>query len=331
MAFLAGGELQPEEEGEADSEYQPNMDMSNMSDDDDSLYSAGTPHSVATSCLSTPDVRGLATPTNTDTPDGFKRPRDLDSSVHSASRTLNFDISPPLQRTYSTRSRNPMTDTRIEDIEQQFVPFDITPDMYDPVCDTDDYGEFLKELYGGSNMQTEYNEEEDQEFVYCPDEADEQTADPEELRNDKATKVTKKEVAELMSELLEFADSSMKVDDEKKKKKKKKVPLPGDQIFEAIKSHTKTVKVVPKETAAAAAPTASAAAIPELSCSQRAQLEVQLSQHIQLVSQMALLSSHSPVWRGVRAQCDTMLGEVVQASLSPGSVAAQSNLYTRCE
>ena len=105
VAFLAGGELQPEEEGEADSEYQPNMDMSNMSDDDDSLYSAGTPHSVATSCLSTPDVRGLATPTNTDTPDGFKRPRDLDSSVHSASRTLNFDISPPLQRTYSTRSR----------------------------------------------------------------------------------------------------------------------------------------------------------------------------------------------------------------------------------
>ena len=155
-------------------------------------------------------------------------------------------------------------------------------------------------------------------------------ADPEELRNDKATKVTKKEVAELMSELLEFADSSMKVDDEKKKKKKKKVPLPGDQIFEAIKSHTKSAKVLPKETVAAAPPTASAAALPELSCSQRRQLELQLSQHIQLVSQMALLSSHSPVWRGVRAQCDTMLGEVVQASLSPGSVAAQSNLYTRC-
>ena len=116
-----------------------------------------------------------------------------------------------------------MTDKRIEDIEQQFIPFDITPDMYDPVetWDNDDYSTFLKEMYNEEMYNDEaYNEEEDTEFVYCPDEADEHTKDPEELRNDKATKVTKKEVAELMAELCEFADSSLKTDADDSRKKK---------------------------------------------------------------------------------------------------------------
>ena len=261
-----------------------------------------------------------------------------------ASRILDFDSTPPDNfEGYSTRSKNPMTDKRIEDIEQQFIPFDITPDMYDPVetWDNDDYSTFLKEMYNEEMYNDEaYNEEEDLEFVYCPDEADEHTKDPEELRNDKATKVTKKEVAELMAELCEFADSSLKTDadDSRKKKsgKKKRVPLPGEQIFEAIKEHTRVdANKAVKETAASEPLVeesndnqAETEIETELTFEQREELGSQISQHIQLLTQMSLLSSHNSTWRSVKGQCSTMLAEVAGASLRPGSVAAQTNLYT---
>merc|ERR1719187_2352237 len=98
--------------------------------------------------------------------------------------------------------------------------------MYDmPYDENDDYSEFLKALYGGKTLDEKINtsnieEDEDPEFVYCQNEVEEHTKDPEELRNDKATKVTKKEVAELMAELCEFADSSLKTDGDENRKKK---------------------------------------------------------------------------------------------------------------
>ena len=366
VVFLAGGMLQPEEEGDRDTEYRPDLDPFADDDDDDSLFSEGTPRSQReesfNSCLSTPNASQVfhfikkigsasssfspqGTPNPSKTPDHgtFKRPFLARGSNNLASRILDFDSTPPENfEGYSTRSKNPMTDKRIEDIEQQFIPFDITPDMYDPVetLDNDDYSTFLKEMYNEEMYNDEaYNEEEDLEFVYCPDEADEHTKDPEELRNDKATKVTKKEVAELMAELCEFADSSLKTDadDTRKKKgaKKKRAPLPGEQIFEAIKEHTRgdTNKVV-KETAnseplvESTDSKAEAETDTELTVDQRDQLGSQISQHIQLLTQMSLLSSHNSSWRSVKGQCSTMLAEVAAASLRPGSVAAQTNLYT---
>jgi len=340
LALLAAGELQPEEEGDKDEEYRPDLDPFADDDDDDSLFQSeeGTPRSQReesfnTSCLSTP--ASIGTPRSFATPDSstFKRPFLARGSMavhrHAASRSLDFDAA-PLERSYSTRSNNPLTEVRIEDIEQQFIPFDITPDMYDPVRENDDYSEFLKDMFGGSSAEVEYNEEEDTEFVYCPDEADEQTADPEELRNDKATKVTKKEVAELMAELCEFADSSLRSDADNKKKKvvkKKKAPLPGDQIFEAIKEHTeaaaKEVKVVEVMSVEEVV-----VATEQVTAEQRSMIAEQMSQHVQLATQMGLMASHNETWRGVRRQCEAMLGEVASASLQPGSVAASSNLYT---
>ena len=57
---------------------------------------------------------------------------------------------------YGTRSRRTLTEFNIEELEEQFVPFDITPDMYDVPCDNDDYAEFLKTLYSGANKQQRY-------------------------------------------------------------------------------------------------------------------------------------------------------------------------------
>jgi tRNA U38,U39,U40 pseudouridine synthase TruA len=86
---------------------------------------------------------------------------------------------------YVTRSRRNLNSVNIEELEQMFVPFDITPgrftwqmislivifivhsnyhrnysmlwqafklDMYDIPCDNDDYAEFLKTLYAGSGQ-----------------------------------------------------------------------------------------------------------------------------------------------------------------------------------
>ena len=45
-----------------------------------------------------------------------------------------------------TRSKLPLNDTPLEEIEQAFIPPDITPDLYDTTCDNADWQEFLKEF-----------------------------------------------------------------------------------------------------------------------------------------------------------------------------------------
>jgi len=337
-------DLHEEDNAGEDPEYNPEFDKLNFSDDDDSIFTSeqgsevGTPQTINTdSRLSS--ISGVATPSSSGqlkpTPDQFKRPfRSLGVERLSASRILDFD-SPDPHPGYSTRSRNPMTDTLIEDIEQTFIPPDITPDMYEVTCENDDYSEFLKELYGSSLVDTNTSNvedlEEDPEFVYCPDEADKQTTDPEELRNDKATKITKKEVAELIAELQECANQAN--DDASKKKliKRKKTPLPGDAIYEAVKEHVENdmIKEIAESNITEQSVDVTADILPELTDSERAEIGLQMQQHIQLVTQMSLLSSHNPMWRSVRSQCDKMMSQMVTTSLSsPSSLAGQSNLVT---
>merc|ERR1711962_183273 len=105
----------------------------------------------------------------------------------------------------TTRATNPMTDRNLEDIEQQFVPFDVTPDMYDVnPCENEDYGKFLKGVYGDRNNS--YIEEEDEEYVYNPEE----DLDPEEFREDKDADVGKEELADLLDDLKVFANNKMR-------------------------------------------------------------------------------------------------------------------------
>ena len=340
-------------EEENDPEYNPELDAYNMSDDDESLVTSeqsevGTPHTQNTdSRLS--GLGGLATPTSSrrPTPDQFKRPfRSVCGDRQQASRSLDFDTEEVSGAgRYSTRSRVPMTDTALEEIEQLFVPPDITPDMYEMAVDNDDYSEFLKELYGsgytepntGTGLE-DLDLEDDPEFVYCPDEADKFTKDPEELRNDKATKITKKEVADLMAELLEEATNDNDIASKKKHNKRKKAQLPGEAIYEAVKEHTENSSVkVSVEPPTSAAPDYSQAGAqhtveetwPCLTVDQKRELDLQVQQHIQLLTQMSLLTSHNPMWVEPRRHCDTMLSQLLGASLAhPHSSASQPNLLT---
>jgi len=336
-------DLHEEDNTGEDPEYNPEFDKLNFSDDDDSIFTSeqgsevGTPQTMNTDSRMS-SLSGVTTPSSGQhkpTPDQFKRPfRSLGVERLSASRILDFDTPDP-HPGYSTRSRNPMPDTLIEDIEQTFIPPDITADMYEVTCENDDYSEFLKELYGTSLVDTNTSNiedlEEDPEFVYCPDEADKQTTDPEELRNDKATKITKKEVAELIAELQECANQAN--DDASKKKliKRKKTPLPGDAIYEAVKEHAENdmIKEIAESHTIEKGLDVATEILPELTDSERAEIGRQMQQHIQLVTQMSLLSSHNPMWKGVRSQCDQMMSQMVTASLSsPSSLAGQSNLVT---
>lgn len=44
-----------------------------------------------------------------------------------------------------TRSKFSLNDTPLEIIEQAFIPPDITEDMYDSVCENDEWMEFLSD------------------------------------------------------------------------------------------------------------------------------------------------------------------------------------------
>ena len=327
-------------EEDNDPEYNPEVDAN--SDDDESMLTS-EPSEVGTPCTQNTDSRlslgsAVSTPTSSHrpTPEQFKRPfRTLFGDKHQASRSLDFDTEESQGRVYSTRSRVNISDKAMEELEQLFVPPDITPDMYEIPDENgnQEYVEFLKELYGGPEQVDDLDCEEDPEFVYCPDEADQEIKDPEELRNDKATKITKKEVADLMAELLDFANQNNDDDSSKKTTKRKKTPLPGDAIFEAVKEHTDNTadrerRLVGEEEERREVEETERS-VPVLTESERHELGLQVQQHVQLLTQMSLLSSHNPHWKPVRAQADRMMSEVFAQSVScQNSVAAQPNLLT---
>ncbi|XP_055704869.1 uncharacterized protein LOC129802795 isoform X2 [Phlebotomus papatasi] len=101
-----------------------------------------------------------------------------------------------------TRSKVSLAKTTIEDIEETFVPPDITTDMYEFDCDMDNvWQEFLNE-FRRPLTTTETHEEDDEadpEYVA----ADQIPLDKEELRE---VKVSRKELSDLMAELFDGID-----------------------------------------------------------------------------------------------------------------------------
>ncbi|ODM98936.1 GON-4-like protein [Orchesella cincta] len=104
-----------------------------------------------------------------------------------------------------TRSKHPLNDTPLEDLERRLVPPDITDDMYDwGDTDNEDYLAFLKDfLFPGQNIMNEMGDDDEADPEYNVMEDDEDLHDREELRRDRAVKVPKKELNELVAELIE--------------------------------------------------------------------------------------------------------------------------------
>ena len=93
----------------------------------------------------------------------------------------------------------------MEALEKQLIPPDITTDMYDwNESDNEDYLNFLKGFMSSVEPTTvEANDDEEADPEYNVMEDEEDVHDQEELRMDRAVKVSKKELNELISELFD--------------------------------------------------------------------------------------------------------------------------------
>ncbi|CAG9863585.1 unnamed protein product [Phyllotreta striolata] len=177
-----------DEDGEKEDESEDDRDSSIFSD----------PPSVEPP--STPTCSDSCTQTNW-TEDGVFKipsapPQDKDDTTDEATIALR------------TRSKLSLSSTPLEEIEEAFIPPDITTDMYETDCDNEDWMNFLKTFTRPLEEVVKSTEEEDLDPEYnvlADEEVDK--PDKEELRVDKAVKISKKELNDLMDELYEFCTS----------------------------------------------------------------------------------------------------------------------------
>ncbi|XP_045915181.1 GON-4-like protein isoform X1 [Micropterus dolomieu] len=104
---------------------------------------------------------------------------------------------------YRTRSKRPLRDIPLGRLEAELRAPDITPDMYDSSSTHEDreWTDWLRGLMTSEiENEEECDDEDDPEYNFL---ADVDEPDQEDYRDDKAVRITKKEVNELMEELFQ--------------------------------------------------------------------------------------------------------------------------------
>ncbi|XP_077052573.1 GON-4-like protein isoform X1 [Siphateles boraxobius] len=223
---------------------------------------------------------------------------------------------------FRTRSKRPLRDVPMGRLEAELRAPDITPDMYEFGSAPEDR-EWTHWLQGlmTSDMENEEegDDEDDPEYNFLA-EIDE--PDVEDYRNDKAVRITKKEVTDLMEELFEtFQDDvgGQEEDgrEEEEEKDEEDGPLqepPGileniqyeDPLADVLKQRYRTVreqlaavrkrKALLKSKGVSGPPVCpQQPSIPitsmTLNTAQKLQLQQQIQQHVQLLTQLNMLSS----------------------------------------
>ncbi|XP_062963109.1 GON-4-like protein isoform X2 [Cynocephalus volans] len=109
---------------------------------------------------------------------------------------------------FRTRSKMPLKDVPLGQLEAELRAPDITPDMYDPnTADDEDWKLWLGGLMNDDvGNEDEADDDDDPEYNFLED-LDE--PDTEDFRTDRAVRITKKEVNELMEELFETFQDEM--------------------------------------------------------------------------------------------------------------------------
>ncbi|CAG0905832.1 unnamed protein product, partial [Cyprideis torosa] len=182
----------PEEEGSSDSEYEP--EEPSMSDVD----SETTQHSILSEePPESPDFL-------LDETGQFKVPRAPSTTPGKAK--VESESEEDLIAT-RTRSKAPMTSHTIEQLEAQFIPPDISQDMYEDPWEVEEddpyWKDFLKEF--ATQQRTDVREEEEDE-EYRPPPISEDEEDNEERRNDNAVKISRRELNDLIQGLFDGID-----------------------------------------------------------------------------------------------------------------------------
>ncbi|XP_072389073.1 uncharacterized protein mute isoform X1 [Diabrotica undecimpunctata] len=202
-------ELQEDSSGD---EYVPGMgdedkeDLEESEDDpDSSLFS--DPPSIEPE---TPPEQPVASPPPPPHPNTDANTNWTEDGVFKIPSTPKDKEEPTDETTIAkrTRSKLSLSSTPLEVIEEAFVPPDIPPDLYEMHCDNEDWMDFLKTFNKPLEEVEKVPEEEelDPEYNVLSDEEIDKP-DKEELRVDRAVKVSKKELNALIAELYEFCSN----------------------------------------------------------------------------------------------------------------------------
>ncbi|XP_069041039.1 GON-4-like protein isoform X3 [Lepisosteus oculatus] len=230
-----------------------------------------------------------------------------------------------------TRSKRPLKDVPLGLLEAELRAPDITPDMYEMGGQEDnEWQGWLRGLMTSEVENDEEGDDEDDPEYNFLDDIDE--PDLEDYRNDRAVRITKKEVNELMEELFETFQDELGVpdqddeghDDEEEREEEVEQGTPKFNVPQAIRfeeplanmltERRRTVKEQLEALQQRRAlqesrpePPAPAPAgphflmLPSPTCTlllnptQKHQLQQQMQQHVQLLTQVHILTSTIPV------------------------------------
>ncbi|XP_016159539.1 PREDICTED: GON-4-like protein [Ficedula albicollis] len=240
-----------------------------------------------------------------------------------ASSPVCMDSYQPLEDSliaFRTRSKRPLKDVPLGQLEAELRAPDITPDMYDPnTADDEEWKRWLGGLMNDDvENEDEADDDDDPEYNFLED-LDE--PDTEDFRNDRAVRITKKEVNELMEELFETFQDEMGFsnmedegpeDEDVVAESRPNFNTPQALRFEEplanlLNKQHRTVKeqleqLRMKKSSMKAAQESEKSKPPNekplqnlvLDSAQRKRLQQQMQQHVQLLTQIHLLASFNP-------------------------------------
>ncbi|XP_023569342.1 GON-4-like protein isoform X2 [Octodon degus] len=252
---------------------------------------------------------------------------------------------------FRTRSKMPLKDVPLGQLEAELRAPDITPDMYDPnTADDEDWKMWLGGLMNDDvGNEDEADDDDDPEYNFLED-LDE--PDTEDFRTDRAVRITKKEVNELMEELFEtFQDemgfSNMEDDgpeeEERVAESRPNFNTPQALRFEeplanllneqhrAVKElleQLKMKKSSAKQQQDMEKLKPQAEKVHQtliLDAAQRKRLQQQMQQHVQLLTQIHLLASSNPNLSSEASTTKIFLKELGTFAQSSTALHHQSN------
>ncbi|EZA48975.1 GON-4-like protein [Ooceraea biroi] len=217
-----------------------------------------------------------------------------------------------------TRSKFSLSETSLEEIEQAFIPPDITADMtedWDFELD-EDWDNFLKEFTRPLRQEPaiEDDPEADPEYNILEDEETD-LLDKEELRTDKAVEVPRKEQFDLIAELLELTPMFLTQEQEISRKKR-----PPDNTTPPTENNTMNCSMA--DLLPVAEPELPKVINPE----QRLLLKIQLQQHVQLMAQHFVMTYMHPEHHELSKMCKQNLNNLRYMSKGPNSAFNADNL-----
>ncbi|XP_078297488.1 GON-4-like protein isoform X1 [Panthera onca] len=221
---------------------------------------------------------------------------------------------------FRTRSKMPLKDVPLGQLEAELRAPDITPDMYDPnTADDEDWKVWLGGLMNDDvGNEDEADDDDDPEYNFLED-LDE--PDTEDFRTDRAVRITKKEVNELMEELFETFQDEMGLsnveDDGPEEEERVAEPRPSfntpqalrfeeplanllNEQHRTVKEQLEQLKVKKssgrqqQEVERAKPQNEKVHQTLTLDPAQRRRLQQQMQQHVQLLTQIHLLASSNP-------------------------------------